>query len=241
MKRNLSCSTFAALFLVTIARAQPALALSAGPDDPAPPQIKAIANLPAPPDDAVAQNGAAAIAKSEANASFERINADIANLSAKLDKRDYTPAIMGFLGVVIGGLITVWMQRRLLAHQEKLATQSAENAINLANLAAKDDRVLASDRAKLEIGNSFVQWQLKQLSELYGPLHALFQQSQALYRHMNTVLANAEPNKFRLRKDPETDRIDGLVFEILLDWRWERFRTILHVHNEIRSFPRTPS
>jgi hypothetical protein len=230
MRQALSCWIFAALLSVN-AHAETALTVSAGPDNPAPQQIKGIANVPPAPSDApVAQNRVAAIVKANADASFEKISTDIANLSAKLDKRDYTPAIIGFLGVLIGGLITVWMQRRLLAHQETLANQTAHNAISLANLAAKEDRALASDRAKLEIGNSFVQWQLQQLSELYGPLHALFQQSQALYRHMNTVLANADPNKFRLRKDPETDRIDGVVFEILLDWRWERFRTILHVN-----------
>lgn len=147
------------------------------------------------------------------------IQSAIAKLSEKADKKDYMSVILpfvgGLLGVLIGGGITYHTQK------------------TLAEKAAKHAKDLADDRAKLEIGNSFVvQWQLKQLSELYGPLHALFRQSNALYRHMNIVLEKAEPDRFRLRDGTEAspgDYFDNKVFEINLTGQWHRFRTIMNI------------
>jgi hypothetical protein len=144
------------------------------------------------------------------------IQSAIAKLSEKAEKKDYMSVILpfvgGVLGVLIGGGITYHTQK------------------TLAEKAAKHAKELADDRAKLEIGNSFVvQWQLKQLSELYGPLHALFRQSNALYRHMNTVLGKADPDQFRLVEGSPGDDFDNMVFQIKLKGQWGRFRTIMHI------------
>ena len=166
-------------------------------------------------------------------AATDDLAAAIARLSAKLDTKDYTTAWIGLLsslgGVAVGALVTLLTQRRMLAHQNELADKAASNAIEISERRVAQDRELAAARARLEIGNSFVQWQLKQLSQLYGPLHALFQQSQSLYRHMNSVLEARSPGQFRLRDDPTSDRIDKRLFEICLEDRWRRFRTVLHI------------
>ena len=136
---------------------------------------------------------------------------------------DYVPAYLAVAGALIGaltgGFVTWRTQSRALKSQSEQAQRSAEHA-----------RELAEARAKLEIGNNFVQWRLKQLSELYGPLHALLRQSSALYRLMNEVLVGAAPDRFRLRQGVPTDDFDGKVFEIALkDGEWEPFRTVLHL------------
>jgi hypothetical protein len=154
----------------------------------------------------------------EIAARLTAIDSAVTKLTQKSGKTDITPALFGLLGVFVGGLINWFMQRVLLDHQRSLANKAALQEVNLAN--AKE---------KLEIGNSFVQWQLKQLSELYGPIHALLRQSNAMYRLMNLVLTKAEPERFRLRQGSPGDDFDKKVFEIKIDDQWVRFRTIMHI------------
>jgi hypothetical protein len=119
------------------------------------------------------------------------IEAGISKLAERASKTDYTPAYLGLVGslfgVLVGGLITVFTQGRLLVHQKSLAEKAADHAKQLADARALQDSNLADKRARLEIGNSFAQWQLKQLSELYGPLHALLRQSHVMYRHITAI------------------------------------------------------
>lgn len=89
------------------------------------------------------------------------------------------------------------------------------------------DIALASKRAKFETASSIVQWELRQLSELYGPLRALLRESHALYRQMNGVLAQSDPNKFRFSPTKRESR-DGQDFEIFVSNSWVGFRAILH-------------
>lgn len=136
---------------------------------------------------------------------------------------DYVPAYLAFgsglLGTLVGSLVSWSTQSRSLKSQALQAERAAEHA-----------RQLAEARAKLEIGNSFVQWRLKQLSELYGPLHALLRQSNALYRLMNEALISAARDQFRLVQGGPSDDFDGKVFEIATgNDQWERFRTVLHL------------
>lgn len=181
----------------------------------------------APPDQSASTVG------TDVRAQLDDIKASLTELTEKTNAKDYTPALLSLVGslvgVLLGAIVTIGTQRRLLVHQRALAEDQAKNARDLAEAKATQDREFASNRAKLEIGNSFVQWQLKQLSELYGPLHALFRESHALYRHMNTVLAKAAPDRFRFREDPEKLRVDGQIFEIKLGEEWTRFRTVLHL------------
>jgi hypothetical protein len=160
------------------------------------------------------------------------IDAAVQKLAAKSDKTDYTPVLIpaagGLLGVAIGAFVTYLMQRRLLLHQQRLASEAAEQNKQLAEAKAAQERELASKRAALEIGNSFVQWQLKQLSELYGPLHALLSQSRALYRHMNDVLVKIDPTRFRFEPHSQSGP-RGPSMEIHSNGRWVLFRTLLHI------------
>jgi len=154
------------------------------------------------------------------------IQSAIDKLTEKADKKDYTTAAVGLIGslsgLLLGGIITFLTQRYV-------ADKNAAHAKQLADAKAVQERELAENRARLEIGNSFVQWQLEQLSELYGPLHALLRQSNALYRHMNKVLVQAAADRFRLQPGSPGDYFDKMVFDIKMDGQWVRFRTITHI------------
>lgn len=180
----------------------------------------------------------------EVTARLVAIDSAIEKLTEKTGKTDYMPAVLGLigslLGVLIGGFITFRNQTKSIESQWKIAKESVESQWNLAEKAAAhtkgladakadQERELARNRAGLEIGNSLIQWQLKQLSELYGPLRALFLQSNAMYRHMNAVLEKADPKLFRLAKGSPGDYFDGMVFKINLSEQWIRFRTVMHI------------
>jgi len=133
------------------------------------------------------------------------------------DKGSIMPAVFGLLGVFLGGIINAFM-----------ADRSAKNAKQLADAKATQERELAENRAKLEIGNSFVQWELKQLSELYGPLRALLGQSNAMYRQMNEALSLADKTRFRLTGG--SNDFDKQEFQIRLPGSdWTHFRTVIHI------------
>lgn len=168
----------------------------------------------------------------EINTRLITIQSDIAILGTQVNKTNSSLAwigsLFGFLGVLAGGLVTYLTQGRLLENQQVLADKATTHATELAEAKATQELLLAENRAKIEIGNSFVQWQLEQLSELYGPLRALLQQSNVMYRHMNAVLVKTEPKKFRLR-DCHGEDFDNKLFEIQLNGTWVPFRTILHI------------
>lgn len=153
------------------------------------------------------------------NGRLDEIDKGIAKLSEKSAATTIWLAILPLLGTIVGAMIAVIIASRNLEFQGKLAKDKAQL-----------DSELARQKAGLDIGNSFAQWQLKQLSDLYGPLHALFCQSVGLYRHMNVVLVKKAPEKFRLQQATTGEGIDdGQVFEICVDGCWERFRTVLHI------------
>lgn len=113
------------------------------------------------------------------------------------------PAVIGLIGVVVGSGLNLFAQ-----HQ------------------------LESSRAKTELGSAAVQWQLKQLAELYGPLHALLRQSHTLYRDMNAVLEKRESGRFKILPATPGDPVylDNKVFKIKVGNDWVPFRTIMHLH-----------
>ena len=114
------------------------------------------------------------------------------------------PAMFGLIGVVIGGILNLIGQH-----------------------------FAATARAKAELGGAAVQWQLKQLAELYGPLHALLLQSHTLYRDMNAVLERRESDRFKLLPAAPGDPVylDNKVFKIKVGEAWIPFRTIMHLHD----------
>lgn len=122
-----------------------------------------------------------------------------------------TPAASAIVGLLVGG----WLNERL--QQKRLA----------------QEMLLASSRAKLEIGSDVVAWELKQLSLLYGPMRALLGQSSALYQQMNELLIRADSKRFRfesIEANIEANAEVDQVFEILRQAdNWERFRTVMHL------------
>lgn len=124
------------------------------------------------------------------NGRLDEIDKGVTKLTEKSAAGAFQPAILPLLGTILGAVIAVIIASRNLNFQKKLAEEKA-----------RLDSELARQKAGLDIGNSFAQWQLKQLSDLYGPLHALFRQSIGLYRHMNVVLLKKDPAKFRLLQD----------------------------------------
>lgn len=112
------------------------------------------------------------------------------------------PAIIGLVGVVLGGVLNLFTQH-----------------------------IAAAARAKSELGSAAVQWQLKQLAELYGPLHALLRQSHTLYRDMNQVLEKRESGRFKTLPAAPGDPVylDNKVFKIKVGDDWVTFRTIMHL------------
>jgi hypothetical protein len=117
-----------------------------------------------------------------------------------------------------------------------ISTLSALAGLWLGNLLAgklqeerlKQEAVLAREKAKGEIGNAVIDWELKQLALLYGPVRALLGQSLGLYRQMSRVLAQARKIEFRLVQSSSSP--DGLTLEVQTKpGEWERFRTVLHI------------
>lgn len=113
------------------------------------------------------------------------------------------------LGTVVGtalltAILTLVGQHLLMAHQRKMSARDSQN----------------------EVANAYVEWQLKQLSELYGPLRALLGQSNEIYRQMNRALISADSSRFQL---VDGDDFDGKEFQVKLGGNWTRFRTVQHL------------
>jgi hypothetical protein len=105
---------------------------------------------------------------------------------------------------------------------------SCFSGLVIQNFVMRHQRAINKDKAHAEVSNSYIEWQLKQLSELYGPLRALLGQSNAMYRQMNRVLESAAPEMFRLKREQGAD-FDNEVFEIFKNDQWSRFRTVKHL------------
>jgi hypothetical protein len=162
---------------------------------------------------------------------LEAIDVAITKLADKISKPDHTAAYFGLLGVLVGGVVTFLTQLLVLANQRRLAREAATDAKALADAKAEQDRALAERRAVLDGRAAVVQWKLRQLAELYGPLYALLRQSHTLYRQMNAGLIRAKPTEFRLREDPQSHDLDKNIFEMHLHGEWVRFRTVLHLEH----------
>ena len=148
---------------------------------------------------------------------------------------DPTVALIGFVGVIVGGLV-----QGVAAYF--IAKRKAETDQQAADRKAQADQLIAENKAKFDIAKSMVDWRLKQLSELYGPLRTLFAQSNAVYRTMNKVLEKANRDKFRLLNAEQlkgaeflhitrkTDD-DGFLFVTKREpaGAWEPFRTVLYI------------
>jgi len=129
-------------------------------------------------------------------------------------------ALAGILGAFIGGSVNERLQRKRLTGEAAMAETKARH-----------ERELAEKQAKLQIGNAVVEWQLKQLYLLYGPVRALLGQSFGLYSQMNKVLLQMKPGQFRFVKvnNPEQNAQQSEEFQIRIGEEWQRFRTVMHI------------
>lgn len=137
---------------------------------------------------------------------IESLEKSIEKASEKTDHMTGRNAWFALATVIVAGLISFVVQLILLRHQRKMNRE----------------------QAKSEVSNSYVEWQLKQLSEFYGPLRALLEQSNAMYRQMNRALISANPGLFRMQSAQGKD-FDNTEFQIKKEGGWTRFRTVKHL------------
>ena len=138
-------------------------------------------------------------------ASVESAIAKSADRAEEVADRTSRYSLFTVLGTaLVTALVSLFAQWLLMRHQRN---------INRADSEAK-------------VANSYVEWQLQQLSELYGPVRALLGQSNVLYRQMNKALIAADASRFQLISGTD---FDNLEFQILVDEKWVRFRTVRHL------------
>lgn len=137
---------------------------------------------------------------------LSNLEGSISKASERADAASLRSSTLAFLTVVFSFIFGLLGQYVLIRHQRRLN----------------------KDQETAKVSNSYIKWQLKQLSELYGPLRALLGQSIAIYRQMNMVLIAADEKKFRLEPKPGAD-FDDDEFQIFLGGKWERFRTVEHL------------
>jgi len=174
-----------------------------------------------------------ALAPAPAPKEWAEVVTRLGGIEEALEKKDGSSildaliaALAVVVGVIVGGVINARIQNKALANTKRIADEAAANAKLLADSEAAQERELSESRARLEIGGALVTREMEQLAELYGPLHALFGQSNALYRQMNEVLCELEPERFRLKAGTDFDKQE---FELLADGEWVPFRTVLHL------------
>lgn len=129
----------------------------------------------------------------------------IAKLAIKIDQTAMrSPWWVAFGAALMTAFLALLGQHFLIRHQRKMSSNAAQN----------------------DVAKSYVDWQLKQLAELYGPLRALLGQSNEIYRVMNKALVSADSKRFRLI---DGDDFDKKIFQINVDGEWMRFRTVQHL------------
>jgi hypothetical protein len=118
------------------------------------------------------------------------------------------PSVIAFCGALFGVYI------------------GGRNAEKLQNARLKQDTEAAEKKARLDIASAVVEFEIKQISLLYGPLRAFLGQSEALYREMNKVLLTRANTLFRVI-EVAGERPEFQIQEA--PGRWVRFRTVLHI------------
>lgn len=179
---------------------------------------------------ALASVGAQGLQPSPAELARSQKNLElaVARIDGKLPSAWWLTPLSTLASVVLGGLITggigYLMQARLLNHQDEQATKRA-------NL----EQSLADKKAGHDVLQTLFDWRVRQFMELYGPLRALFDGSNEVYRRMNEALISQDPKRFRdLTLASESERPadvdpDGRFFEIYDEelGRWRKFRTVM--------------
>lgn len=144
------------------------------------------------------------------NGRLSAVEGSITKASERADNDRIRTSWLAFLTVIASGILGIY------------------GGLKVQSFVMRHQREINKEQAQAEVSNSYVEWQLKQLSELYGPLRALLGQSNAMYRQMNRALEAAAPDVFRLKQEAGAD-FDNEVFEIFQNGQWIRFRTVKHL------------
>jgi hypothetical protein len=177
------------------------------------------------PELTVIENRLAAIEQTLSRTNIDARLAEIQAAVNKLSPPSLLTTLMPALIAALAGLTGVFIGS--IGNERLQKARLGQEAI-LANSKAQQERELSEKQAKLQIGSAVIDWKLKQLSLLYGPLRALLGQSLGLYREMNEALVAAHADKFRFIESG-TDP-DKKQFQIQTSpGNWTRFRTVIHI------------
>jgi hypothetical protein len=160
------------------------------------------------------------LAVAGAQAPWTEASAQLASIQAKLDKplegalQKMGPALIAFIGVIIGSLLGGLANWKI---QSSLATKKEQI-----------DVALATAKARQDISSSFVEWQLRQLFELYGPLRAHLGQSHYLYDQMKAALIRVTKDNFQIVDNPDDPKRPDFKMR-QPNGDWVVFKTVLHL------------
>lgn len=196
------------------------------PTPPTATPTPASAQTPAGP--AVVTPGSQPDPTAQAARALANVEASLSRIEHRMPAVWWTTPLTTFISVVIGGLlsgcIAYAMQVRLQKHQGDQASKRATL-----------DEALADKKARHEVEQAKFEWHLRQLMELYGPLRALFDGSNEVYRRMNEVLISHDPRRYRdltlsdQGEQPKSIDPDHRYFETFDEsiGEWRKFRTII--------------
>jgi hypothetical protein len=179
------------------ARAQeaPATATAAVPAPDAPAAVSAPALVPSsttPPapmrrDDASTQD--VAQVRNAVDSLAERLSAQIDSVRPAWWER-FVPALIGLVGVFVGGWVSWRLQSRQLALNVQLQQQQLR----------ENDR-LGRAKAGYESLSKVVDHQMRQVNEFYSPLRLMLQRSMGVRRQLCDQLVAKDPQRFQMRSE----------------------------------------
>jgi hypothetical protein len=126
------------------------------------------------------------------------------------------PALLGLVGVLVGGGFGAWQQRR----------QMTQNLAMQQTMLKENERV---EQAKVayESLSKLIDYQTRQINEFYSPLRLMLRRSAGVRRQLCDQLNAKCPTRFVYVKDEEGR--DHLFVAKSID-AYERFRLIEHMH-----------
>ena len=127
--------------------------------------------------------------QAELRASEERVRQAIAD-SKPSGWEKLWPAILGLVGVLVGGGINVWVQRR-----QRVANEQAHRATTA-----------------FEAQTKIIDYRSQQAHEFYQPLWLMLKRSSGVRKQLCDHLAKKNPDRFRLEQDPDDDRPHLFVY-----------------------------
>ncbi|WP_162250453.1 hypothetical protein [Lysobacter sp. Root559] len=173
-----------------------------------PASLQAPATTLAPPPAATGAASEQDLANLQADlrASEERLRQAIAD-SKPSGWEKLWPAILGLIGVLVGGAINVWVQRR-----QRAASEQAHRATTA-----------------FEAQTKIIDYRSRQAHELYHPLWLMLQRSSGVRDQLCDHLTKKDPARFRLEREPGDERDHLFVYGPNGETR-VRFRLIEAMH-----------